>query len=239
MRGLSPSTRGVAARRSQRGMSLVELLVGVAVGLLVVAAASFVAVNQLGDNRRMLLETQLQQDLRATADLIARDLRRAGYWGASQTGVWYEGGPNVAGNPYSVIDPAADGTVAHEVNYVYSREADDGVIEDGVIDEDDERFGFKLENETIKMLVGNAWQELTDPNVLRITQFDVTLQNETIVQACYKECAGGGTACWPKQDVRRFTVEIEGTAVFHPAVQRSVRNSMRLRNDTTSGACPA
>lgn len=235
MRGLSPRQRNAAARRREQGMSLVELMVGVAVGLLVVAAASFVAVNQLGDNRRMLLETQLQQDLRSTADLIARDLRRAGYWGAAQTGVWYQGGPNVAGNPYSVIDPDADGAVAHEVDYVYSRD----LAEDGAIDDDKERFGFKLENQTIKMLVGNAWQELTDPNVLRITQFDVSLQNETVVQACFKECAGGGTACWPRQDVRRFTVEIAGTAVFDPSVQRSVRNSMRLRNDTTSGACPA
>jgi hypothetical protein len=92
--------------------------------------------------------------------------------------------------------------------------------------------------QAIKMRIGTGWQELTDPNVLRITRFDVSLQNETVVQACFKECAGGGTACWPRQDVRRFTVEIAGTAVFDPSVQR-VCNSMRLRNDTTSGACPA
>ncbi len=33
---------------------------------------------QLSENRRVLLETQVQQDLRAAADIIARDLRRAG-----------------------------------------------------------------------------------------------------------------------------------------------------------------
>lgn len=234
MRRLRQPGPALRARRRARGLSLVELMVGVAIGLLVVAAASFVAVNQLGDNRRLLLETQVQQDLRATADLITRDLRRAGYWGASQQGVWYAGGPAVAGNPYSSVEPALNAAVANEVDYVYSRGA-----EDGAIDDDRERFGFKLEDQAIKMLIGGAWQELTDPNVLKVTKFDVTIQNETVEQACFKECAGGGTACWPKQDVRRFTVEIEGTAAFDPDVRRSVRNSVRVRNDASGGSCPA
>jgi len=39
-----------------------------------------VLTTQLGDNRRLLLEAQMQQDMRTAADLISRDLRRAGYW---------------------------------------------------------------------------------------------------------------------------------------------------------------
>jgi prepilin peptidase dependent protein B len=233
MRRLKLHSRASRSRHGSRGMSLVELMVGVAIGLLVVAAASFVAVNQLGDNRRLLLETQVQQDLRATADLITRDLRRAGYWGAAQTGVWYEGGPDAAGNPYASVQPDANGPAQQEVDYVYSRGVEDGAIDDK------ERFGFKLENEAIKMLINGAWQELTDSNVLKVTRFDVTLRKESVVQSCFKECPAGGTACWPKQDVRSFTVEIEGTAAFDPDVRRSVRNTVRVRNDATSGDCPA
>ncbi|HEY6135525.1 MAG TPA: prepilin-type N-terminal cleavage/methylation domain-containing protein [Rubrivivax sp.] len=235
MRRLRFHPRCASRRRQSRGLSLVELLVGVAIGLVVVAAASYVAVNQLGDNRRMLLETQVQQDLRATADLISRDLRRSGYWGSAESGVWYEGGPSVVANPYTSITPDADGAVADEVTFVYSR-----LNEDGVVDVDEERFGFKLDNESIRMLIGNAWQELTDSNVLRVTRFDVTVRNENVVQACFKECAGGGTACWPSQAVRSFTVEIEASARFDSAVRRSIRNNVRLRNDVgTPSACPA
>ena len=72
------------SRQRQTGLSLVELMVGVAVGLFVVAGATLVVSNQLGDNRRLMLETQIQQDLRAAADLIARDLRRSGYWASVQ-----------------------------------------------------------------------------------------------------------------------------------------------------------
>ena len=219
-----------------RGLSIVELMVGMAIGLFVVAGASFIAVNQIGDNRRLSLETQVQQDLRAVADLMARELRRAGHWGASESGVWYAGGPNAAPNPYSATVPAAAGPAVQEVTFRYSRDA----VEDGVADPNTERFGFKLDaDHTIKVLVGGAWQALTDPNVLKVTRFDVTLDKKTVLLSCFKECPGGGTACWPRQDVRRFTIEIAGEAVFDASVKRSVSDSVRLRNDATTGACPA
>jgi type IV pilus assembly protein PilW len=218
-----------------RGLSIVELMVGVAVGLFVVAGASFVAVNQLGDNRRLSLETQIQQDLRAVADLVSRDLRRGGYWGQAQSGVWYDGGPAVATNPYSATEPGIVEPPVQEVDFSYSRDA----AENGAVDAN-EQFGFKLDGDhVIKARFGDVWQPLTDPNVLKVTAFDVTLALSTVRLACFKECAGGGTACWPEQDVRRFTVNIVGQAAFDPNVKRSVSSSVRLRNDAVRGACPA
>lgn len=220
-------------RHAPRGLSLVELMVGIAVGLMVVAGASFVAVNQIGDNRRLLMETQIQQDLRAAADMVARDLRRAGYWGAAEAGVWQGVNPIVAANPYRSTSPGTAGGTVDEVTFAYSRDA-----EDGAVDDDREGFGFKLDGGVIKMRLGGAWQALTDVNVLEVTRFDVVLNEQTAQQACFIECPGGGTACWPTQAVRRFTVDIEGRAVADPAVVRSVRESVRLRNDITAGACP-
>ena len=92
----------VARPRRQRGLSIVELMVGVAIGLFVVAAATMLVSTQLSDNRRLMLETQVQQDLRASADIITRELRRAGHWGKARDGVWFAG--NVAAvrdNPYT------------------------------------------------------------------------------------------------------------------------------------------
>lgn len=226
----------IAARRLSRGLSLVELMVGVAVGLMVVAGASFVAVNQIGDNRRLLLETQVQQDLRAAADMVARDLRRAGYWGASETGAWQGDNPIVATNPYAEVTVPLneDGVAMGQVEYAYSRDVEDNLVDDGK-----ERFGFKLDGGAVKMLIGGVWQSLTDTNVVEVTSFDVVVQLQTVQQACFSECPGGGSACWPAQDVRRYTIEIAGRAVADPAVQRSVRDSVRVRNDPVRGACPA
>jgi type IV pilus assembly protein PilW len=233
MRRLSPRRRP-DPRRPAAGLSLVELLVGITVGLIVVAGASYVAVNQIGDNRRLLLETQVQQDLRAAADLIARDVRRAGYWGAAEQGLWQGDAPAAAANPYVAVAPAAASAPVAQVDFAYSRNA-----EDNAVDDDAERFGFKLEGGAIKTLLGGAWQTLTDTNVLEVTTFAVTAQPQTVRQACYRECAVGGTACWPTETVRTLTIDIAGRAVSDASVVRSVREVVRLRNDATTGACPS
>ena len=85
---MARSGRPAMMRLRSRGLSIVEMLVGIAIGLFVVAGATLVATGQLADNRLLMLETQLQQDLRATADLVARELRRGGLWGNAADSVW-------------------------------------------------------------------------------------------------------------------------------------------------------
>jgi type IV pilus assembly protein PilW len=223
----------VTRRAWQSGLSLVELMVGVAVGLFVVAGATVAVSNQLGDNRRLMLETQIQQDLRAATDVIARDVRRAGYWGSAESGVWYAGAVAVASNPYTVLQPSVSDVPASAVTFAYSRSA----AENGVRDATDES-GFRLSNGAIEMSTGGGWQALTDSSTLRITNFQVTLKSQAVNLACFNKCAGGGTACWPTQVVRDITVDITGQAVHDPAVQRKSSSTVRLRNDVVNGACP-
>ena len=68
---------------SVRGLSLVELLVGLALGLFVVAAATTLLAAQSREQRLLVTENRLMQDLRTASDIITRDVRRAGYWGAA------------------------------------------------------------------------------------------------------------------------------------------------------------
>ena len=65
-------------KRQARGMGIVELLVGLALGLFVVSGGLMLLAGFTDENRRLLLETRLTQDLRAASDLVTRDLRRAG-----------------------------------------------------------------------------------------------------------------------------------------------------------------
>ena len=74
--------------KSPQGLSIVELMVGITIGLFILAGASMVLTTQLGDNRRLLLEAQVQQDLRVASDLISREIRAAGYWGNAYQQVW-------------------------------------------------------------------------------------------------------------------------------------------------------
>ena len=230
----TPRELSAIARRGQAGLSMVELMVGVAIGLFVVAGATMAVSNQLGDNRRLMLETQIQQDLRAAADVIARDVRRSGYWGNAQSGVWNAGTVAVSTNPYTQLAPAASGVAASAVTFGYSRDA----VENGVRDATDEA-GFRLRNGAIEMLTGGGWQALTDSTTLRITDFRVTPASQDVVLSCFNPCVAppGAPAC-PTQTVRELKVEIFGTAVHDPSVQRSARSNVRLRNDAINGACP-
>lgn len=209
------------SRRQQQGLSLVELMVGIAVGLFVVAAAALVVTTQLGENRRLLLETQVQQDLRATMDIITREMRRAGSWESAELGVWYAGGPVVQQSTFNTMTPVA--VAAAETQFRYRR----GPGQEGP-------FGFKLEGGVVKSLIGNAWQDLTDGNVMRVTNFVITpVQADTSQLQCPRACSvdPNDTACWPTVTVRSYTVNITAQATHDAAVQRSVRSRVRLRND--------
>jgi type IV pilus assembly protein PilW len=223
------------ASRYQGGLSMVELMVGVAVGLFVVAGATVAVSNQLGDNRRLMLETQIQQDLRAAVDVIARDIRRSGYWANAQDGVWHPAAAGVTTNPYTALEPAASGVAASAVRFGYSR----GAVENNVLDATDES-GFRFGSSgAIEMLTGGGWQALTDATTLRVTNFTVTLTTQDVQLKCVNLCPGGGEACWPTQSVRDVKVEIAGTAVHDLALQRNARSNVRVRNDVVNGACPA
>jgi Tfp pilus assembly protein PilW len=226
MLSVQPRRPPATLRRRQTGLSMVELMVGVAIGLFVVAGATLAVSNQLGDNRRLMLETQIQQDLRAATDVIARDLRRSGYWANAQDGIWHAGAVAVASNPYSVL--TLDSGLASRVVFSYGRGP-------GI----NEQAGFDMVNGAILMRAGGQWQALTDSSTLRVTEFRVTLNSQTVALSCFNSCPPGAPACPPTQTVREVEVFIDGTAVHDPSVRRNARSNVRLRNDIITGACPA
>ncbi len=245
--------RRAGVRGPSRGFSLVELMVGIAVGMFVVAAAALVTTSQLTDNRRLLLETQLQQDLRAAADIVARDLRRAGFWSAARTGVPAPAGGAIVPNPYStVLIDATNKTV----QYSYRRGAGS------------ESFGFKLGTDGVLRACqsdfaaggcSSGWQDLTDGSTVEVTGFTISTarsgaraqsaNGDALTVPCPALCADplNPTGCWPTVRVREVVISISGRARSNSAVTRSLEVSTRLRNDgvalsseAPSGeACPA
>jgi prepilin-type N-terminal cleavage/methylation domain-containing protein len=219
-------------RARQRGLSLVELMVGLAIGLLVVAGATVVTASQLSDSRRLLVETQMQQDLRAAADIITRELRRSGssaYSNIARNAIWSTASPTPTVNLYTGLNittaPSGD-----EVIYSYYRTSG------AVINP----FGFKLDAGVIKSKIdGSVWQELTDSRVMNVTAFTVTQTDGPAVQMpCPKDCPGGGETCFPTWTVRELVVAITGQAVADASVVRSIRAVAKLRNDVLTPSAP-
>lgn len=221
------SNRSAArANSAVRGMSLVELMVGIAVGLFVVAAATTLMANQLSDNRKLLLETQIQQDLRASMDIISRQLRRAGAQTLilkAEAGLANASGAGGEPIDYMLVTPSA--APSSEVGFrFYRNQADTGP------------YGFKLDADGLKTLTGGGWQELTDVNVMRVTAFTVTPLNvASTVLPCPKRCddgtPAGNTACWPQLVVRDLSVTITAEAKNDATVRRTMTSRVRLRND--------
>jgi len=222
-------------RRSSRGLSMIELLVGSAVGLVIVAAGTTVVARHARENRTLTIETRLVQDLRTAADIVARDLRRAGYWGASASGVRSDDGGAALANPYALVAPEAAASDA--VRLSFSRDVDENGSVDG-----NERFGFRLRSGAIELQLGDGnWQALTDPATLTVTAFEVEPRTEetSLERFCDRPCTAGSSTCPPRQQVRSFAVAIEARAVADPGVRRSVRAGARLRNGSVVGSCEA
>ena len=222
-------------RRACRGISLVELMVGMALGLFIVATALFLLTEHLRENRSLLLQARLQQDLRVTLDLMSRHLQRAGHWGTPQAAIWQTDGqanslPQT--NPYTAWAPNPTSVLFHT-----SRDTQENQQIDS-----NETLGFRLQQGVLQMRLGAAgWQALTDPEVMQITQLQIQPQvhEQTLADLCHRPCPPASNTCPPRQQVRSLRINIHASATHEAQVQRSLQTQVRLRNDAVIGSCPA
>jgi prepilin peptidase dependent protein B len=236
-----------------RGLSLVELLVGVTVGLFVVGGATKLVVDNLNSNRRNVLETRVNQDLRAAADLVARDLRRSGYWQNAASGLWSTAGTAPTPNPHRnlTVGGTSDlGTIA----YSYAKDNDDTL-------DNNEQFGYSVSAGVLNYQTasGVALQPITDPNTLSIAAdgFKIIGTQRIVELFSYCSCitqvkctaaqfaaasgvtpAGTYYATRPYTVVREYEVRIKGTSATDANVTREIRETVRVRNDEIVGVCP-
>jgi type IV pilus assembly protein PilW len=241
----SVRTRSHSSR--QRGLSIIEFMVGVAIGLLIVGGATKLMVDNLASNRVLLLETRVNQDLRAAADIIARDLRRAGYWESATSGVWGTGATSVTANSYSAWGAASTTSTSTSVNYAYARDTNNAV-------DNNEKVGFQLATVSgvgvlqIQDGLDSGWQSLTDPTTVDITGFSVTMTPQSRDLSSYCNClktltctltsiAATGNA--PTLWIRQYEFQLDGKSVVNDSIKRTIKETVRVRNDQLTGTCPA
>jgi prepilin peptidase dependent protein B len=238
--------------RLNLGLSMVELLVGVAIGLFIVGGAAKLVVDNLSANRRNLLETRVNQDLRAAADLVARDLRRSGYWQNAASGLWSSVGAPPVANPHRqlTVGGASDlGTIV----YSYAKDNNNSL-------DSNEEYGYSVASGVLRYQASSGViQPVTDPNTLAIAAdgFKIIPTQRTVELFAYCSCmttlkcvaaefaaASGVTPAGiyygtrPYTVVREFEVRIKGNSATDAAVTREIRETVRVRNDEIVGACP-
>ena len=121
--------------------------------------------------------------------------------------------------------------------YAYSRDTTENHLLDS-----NEQFGLRLRNKAIELQLGRGnWQALTDATLLAVTAFRITptLEEIDLGALCNKPCAAGSTTCPPRQQVRRYAVQIGGQSLADASIARSLQAVVRVRHDAVVGACPA
>lgn len=172
----------------QTGVTLIELLIGMLVGLIIVAGGINVFVNSLQGQRDNLQLSRLNQDLRSMMDIMARDIRRAGY--VTDDPVTYLA--SLQNNPFFDATSAGattelslpNGNPGNCIVYAYNLDNDKPpAVQAG------ERFGFRLSGTDLQMrktgatnencTVDNEWETITEPEV-QLTALAFTLTTRSL-----------------------------------------------------------
>jgi len=74
---------GVSGRRRQRGISMVEVLVAMAIGVLIMAGVMQSLISNQRSNQWSDDVSFIQENARYALEMLARDIRWAGYWGCA------------------------------------------------------------------------------------------------------------------------------------------------------------
>lgn len=165
-------------KRQQRGLSIVELMITISLGLLLMAALTAVFANTLGVNSRSLKLSQLQEEATTVMGLIVGDLRRAGYRGDAAELVFDPANASTAFNDTIVISNYG----GEQLNscIVFSYDADGDGIHDGAA----ENFGYRVREGRIQRRQSSAdcgsagWQDLTTTAMLDVTDLDFGLTEQ-------------------------------------------------------------
>ena len=223
-------------------MTLLEVLVGLSIGLFVAAAATALLRQFLFDNRQLLLRIRLEQQMQSVADVALRELRRAGHWEQAHLGV-ADNFSLARANPYATLDDAAPERPTDTLRFAWSgagaETAPDGVSQA-------EATGVRLLEGRVGLLKGGNWQPLTDAAFMTVTAFELTLHQRALDLERHCErprplgtCAtGAGRICPPRLLRRSVELRMEGFAAREPTLTHALTSRVQLRNDVVEGECP-
>ncbi|RZS58719.1 hypothetical protein [Sphaerotilus mobilis] len=245
------------------GLTLVELLVALAVGLLIVGGAASLLLAQLDQQRQRLADARLTLALHVVADLAVRELRRSGHWGRADDAWPAHDEPDATrpANPHAALLPPAPAsseavTTTALPAWSYGRASTDhpDLREDHARDHDEtgalrlngSTHAIDLRQSGPQLLPGSGdnWQALSDPQRLRLSSWRVTRRDHVIdlLATCpTTRCPSGDPQCPPQRVIRLLQLDLAGqdpTDPTEPARTRQLSRQVRVRNDELRGHCP-
>lgn len=219
-----------SSQAAQLGFSLVEMMVSMTLGLIAIAGLLGFISSHTDSHRGLANEVRLHDNLNVASDLVAHELRRAGYW----RGATHAADVPSEINPNGAIGLTTSGSPAG-VKVSFSR---DGGNADG---SEDASVRLQVVSGTLKMAIGaGTLQPVTDPDAVQVTR--LTLQPTTRVVSlghlCAPACSSTMPGC-PALTIRSYDLTLDATSPTNPQATYSVHESIRVRNDDFSTVtCP-
>ncbi len=198
--------------RHQRGETLAGLLVGVALGMLVLAAGAHMLAQLMRGHRLALQDSHLQQDLHFAMDLMASELQDAQY----SAQAWTSRSPQACSDAF--CDGSEDFSLASgRLDWTLDRN------HNGVQD-NDECTGFRLRAGALQVrtaCVPEVWTALTDTVSLRLSRLDATLHCKLHGGWLQRQVQLQLEAQWP-QDAAR-TLQLQRTVALRTPLPQAVQ----------------
>lgn len=213
--------------RKQTGFTLVELMIALAVNMVVLIALISIFVSNLQQYRSIIGSNRLNQQLQNAMDIMSADIRRTGYWANAKNDLDLDQN----NNPFMIT--GLDITVGAGNNCIlFSYDHNnDGILPSISTSYDDERYGYRVNAQTLQTrpwgasfscaAAANAWENITDPNVIRITNLTFTLNTTTVA-------TGPGTA---GITIRSVDITLTGQLANDSTVTKTLTAHVRVRND--------
>jgi len=202
--------------KQQRGLSILEILIGIAISLIVIAAIIGLFANSISGSQRVLDRGKLDRDLFAAMDVMTYDIERAGFWSNATNGA--------TTNPFMTgTNDLTTNASTNCLTFSYDKNTDG-------TNTTNDQFGYGLSGSAIQFrqggttcatnTVGAGWSSLTDTNVITISSFQVTSTNVTV--------SGSNTNA---TNYRTVTITLTGNLANDATNTRTITRTIKLYNN--------
>lgn len=211
--------------KQQKGFTLIELMVGMTIGLILLAGVGGLFMTTLRSNVEAVKQQRFEQTVQVLMNIMSSEIRRAGYTNAG-----------------TIANPAIPVTLTNQSNNSsYFASTNCVLLSHSTPNEDQRFYGFKLVNSIVYMYSGlvnspnlctstvTDWTAVTDLSYIKVTQlwFDTGKVDLTANYDCVAAPIAGVGA------VAKVTLGVEAVglnAVGTTPVKRCVQVNILKRN---------